>query len=585
MTDSPRVLRDRYRLGRSLGRGNGSSTYEAHDLETGEACVVKELSVGEVVRVASGSASFDSDDFTKLIELFEREARVLANLEHTAIPAFVDHFTLESDGDTRLYTVQELVQGDTLESLVAAGRHFTEDEVTAICSQVVEVLAYLHGRSPPLVHRDIKPSNIILDEGGTAHLVDFGSVRTAIGGDELDGKTIVGTYGYMPIEQYEARAVPQSDFYALGMTLLFVLSHREPTQIPRSGLTLDFRPLVNVSEGFAALIERMIAPAPEDRPEQARELLLELREPRPSGVGASRRKSPATRNLKPSPIIMGAIGVGSLLLALGTFFVGYRPQPAPLGPDGAGSNDSGLPIPPIEPTGGPLPPPVVEPVTPQDGVLAIDIYRDFRYQAEGWPLGLSVAQTTLPALIRTRPRGVDLPEEARRRGAEAYFGFLPLGNTDDARIDFVLVDADGAWSLYVDEDNNENLTDDGPPRLNEGSGTVLAATLSVEVDVDRADGDRVSHPYHLWVWFDQVGASVRGRFYARNHFRGLLEVDGVEYLAVAFEYEGHDALYRESGLCIDLDGDGECQDERELFYDGSVLPFPGAPVTLRLDYP
>ena len=89
----------------------------------------------------------------------------------------------------------------------------------------------------------------------------------------MDGRTIVGTFGYMPIEQYEARALPQSDFYALGMTLVYVLSHKEPTKISRRGLKLEFRSHVNVSEGFARVLERMIEPAPEDRFASADELL------------------------------------------------------------------------------------------------------------------------------------------------------------------------------------------------------------------------------------------------------------------------------------------------------------------------
>ncbi|HIN52020.1 MAG TPA: serine/threonine protein kinase [Gemmatimonadetes bacterium] len=268
-----RVLKDRYELQDPLGGGSASTTYLAQDSELGARCVVKELSVGEVVRGDRGTHSFDADDFTKLIELFKREARVLAHLDHPGIPRFIDHFSVASEDDTRLYTVQEYVQGETLEALVRNGRHFTEDEAVNICRRATAVLRYLHGRSPPLVHRDIKPSNVILDADGTVHLVDFGLVLNRVGGGELDGRTIVGTYGYMPIEQYEARAQPQSDFCALGMTLVYVLSHKEPTKISRRSMKLEFRSHVNVSEGFAQVLERMIEPAPEDRFASADELL------------------------------------------------------------------------------------------------------------------------------------------------------------------------------------------------------------------------------------------------------------------------------------------------------------------------
>ncbi len=101
-------------------------------------------------------------------------------------------------------------------------------------------------------------------------------MRNVVGGDELDGRTIVGTYGYMPIEQYEARALPQSDLYALGMTLVYLLSHKEPTKITRTGMKLEFRSHMNVSEGFAGIIERMIEPAPEDRFASAADLVRAL---------------------------------------------------------------------------------------------------------------------------------------------------------------------------------------------------------------------------------------------------------------------------------------------------------------------
>jgi serine/threonine protein kinase len=90
MSDPSPVLRERYVLGGQLGGGDGSVTYLAENLETGDRCVVKTLSVGEVVRGGGQTHSFDPDDFTKLIELFEREAKVLAHLDHSGIPRFID---------------------------------------------------------------------------------------------------------------------------------------------------------------------------------------------------------------------------------------------------------------------------------------------------------------------------------------------------------------------------------------------------------------------------------------------------------------------------------------------------------------
>jgi len=179
------------------------------------------------------------------------------------------------------------------------------------------------------------------------------------------------------------------------------------------------------------------------------------------------------------------------------------------------------------------------------------------------------------------------PSEWEEQRTEVYFGFFPLGNGADSRISFALVRGTGGWALHVDANNNENLLDDGSPAFNEGSGMVLAAEISVEVEIMTASGEVLPRPYRLWTWFTgpDDGGRIRGRFYARNHYEGVIEVDGQKYRATAFEFRDHDALYRESGLCIDLDSDGECQEDRELFYDGDAVTFRGGTYTLELRYP
>ncbi len=270
------VLRDRFRIDGTLGAGHSSTTYLAFDTESGVSCVVKELSVARAIDSSSEAQSYDPADFTKVVELFEREARILSHLAHPGVPRLIDHFTDESGGDTHLYTVQEHIEGQTLQALVEGGRHFSEAEARQFLRRTAEILDHLHQLSPPLVHRDIKPSNILIGPGDSVHLIDFGAVKTAMATDDLDGKTIVGTFGYMPIEQYEARALPASDIYALGGTMVYLLSHRAPHELPRQGLKLDFRSHVNVSGGFAELIARMMEPDWQDRHQSGGELLHAL---------------------------------------------------------------------------------------------------------------------------------------------------------------------------------------------------------------------------------------------------------------------------------------------------------------------
>jgi len=495
---------------------------------------------------------------------------------------------VEEDGETWLFSVQEFIEGSTLEDAVESGRHFTEAEARQVLTRLLGVLHDLHSRSPPLIHRDIKPSNVILDEDGSVHLVDFGSVRNVRDPEVLDGKTIVGTYGYMPIEQYEGRAVPQSDFYALGMTLIHLLSHKDPTRIPRTGLTLDFREHVNVSGRFADVLQWMVAAAPEDRPKSAEAILMALDSEAlpalaPSDPEALRRWQTDTvaslvrftlRMTETRRLLAAAGGFVAIWLAFfvwimaGTpsfgFFGGRTPTASsPVGPAGAGPAA----------------------VRARDGTLTLDLDRDFEYVPRGWPMGRSAGQTTLPPLS-TEPRS-PLVLPAGRSQQDLLFGQIVLGNAEDNRFDFALASDDGRWAMHVDADNDEDLSDDGPPLYNEGTGPILATSLELDVDV-RLDGSgSVSRPYALWIWFRESSSRTTpyGRMYARHHYRGAVELGGERYDATAFERNGHDALLKDDGVCIDLSRDGECQEDDELYFHGDVIRLTGGDVRLVLDYP
>ena len=471
------ILRERYEIGERLGHNRASTTYAAVDLQSGSPCVIKELSVGEVVRRASGAESYDPEDFTKLIELFEREARILANLYHAGVPRLIEHFSLETDADTRLYTVQEHIEGRTLAALVASGRHFSEEKAVALCSDVADILSHLHRLSPPLIHRDIKPSNVILDDDGTVHLIDFGAVQNVMAAEEQDGKTIVGTFGYIPMEQYEARALPASDIYALGGTLVFLLSHLEPHRIQRRGMTLDFRPHVNVSEGFSRVIEKMIEPNWEERYQEADELLWELAQLGRRRV--ERRPAPRGWGVKVAAALFALLGTA--IVAPFFFVEADAPQAEISRQDISREEETLTPIEPPEAA-------VLPPVAAVDGVLVVDICDHFRYVAQGWPMGRSVGQTSLPPLTAAPRESLILPPDFDLNRAHLLFGFLPLGNGPDTRISFVLSGEGEDWTLLVDKNNNEDLTDDGPQLANQGSGVVMAASVRVLVDIQREGG-------------------------------------------------------------------------------------------------
>ena len=565
------LLRDRYEIVETLGQSRVATTYLAKDLRSRRSCVVKELSVSQVIRTSTGAESY-SGDFTKLIELFEREARVLANLRHPGVPRLIDHFTEDEAGSARLYTVQERVGGQNLQSLVEGGRHFRESEVVAIGRAVAGILAHLHALSPPLVHRDIKPSNIMLSDNGAVHLIDFGAVKTTLEQDDLGGQTVVGTFGYMPIEQYEARALPASDVYALGATLLYLLSHRGPQDLPRRGAKLAFRGHVNISEGLARILERMVEPAPEDRYASGRE----VREALDRAGDVPRWKAPWVLS---RPVVAAAAALVAVLIAvvISRFFAA-GPLPFAEPP----LAEPGTPAAPEPETPGRPP----RPVRPAGGELVVNLYRDFRYRPEGFPMGRAVGSSGLGTLA-ARPREELTPPRFGTPASELHFGGFPLGNGRDREVALVLALVGGTWELHVDQNNDEDLTNDGPPLFNQGTGKLMAASVDVEAEVVTEGAGTTLRPSRLWVWFDRAEerGPIVGTFYSTSHYAGEIEVDRRTYSASAFEDSNPDALYRESGLCIDLDGDGECQEDREVFRDGDVVPFPGAPQTLRLRYP
>lgn len=244
------VLAERYVIGSRLGKGAQAKTYAAVDKNSGEPVVVKKL-------------TFSDLDEWKPYDLFEREARTLASLKHPRIPIVVDFFRQEDATDLHIYLVMTRAPGQSLAEKMAEGWHPTEDEVKRIAQGVLEILEYLHGLNPPVVHRDIKPSNLVQDEAGRIWLVDFGAVQEAL--RPQGGSTVTGTYGYMAPEQFGGHALPASDLYGLGATLVHVLSGVPPSQMPQKQLQLDFRSLVTCTPTFTAWLEHSLAPATENR--------------------------------------------------------------------------------------------------------------------------------------------------------------------------------------------------------------------------------------------------------------------------------------------------------------------------------
>ena len=266
MLNSEQILHDRYQLKEKLGERPNRQTWLAIDLEakdeTKQQVVIKLLAFGGQVQWQD-------------LKLFEREAQILREVKHPCIPKYYDYFSID-DRFLWFALVEEYLPGSSLQNLLNQGKRFTEQEVKNIALELLSILSFLHQLKPQILHRDIKPSNIILGEDRSVYLIDFGAVqdKAAVEGASF---TVVGTYGYTPIEQFGGRAVPASDLYALGATLIHLLTGTPPADLPQKYFRIQFKDAVYLSDRFANWLTKMTEPAVKKRFDSAIHALTTLK--------------------------------------------------------------------------------------------------------------------------------------------------------------------------------------------------------------------------------------------------------------------------------------------------------------------
>lgn len=259
------ILKEQYEVQKVLGEGALGRTMLAIDLKNSRNLVaIKELLPSRMKR-------------WKDLDLFHRECKTLQGLSHSGIPSYFEDFVIDSDAETppRLFLVQEFVQGKSLQDLLDEGETFNEERVRDIVRQVLAILDYLHTRNPPVIHRDIKPSNLMLSSEGKVSLIDFGAVRESVTFDGV-GSTIVGTFGYMPPEQYAGKSVPGTDLFALGATCVQLLTGKPPTDLLEGIHQFKIPADLPITLGFENILLRLTEPEVDRRFSSASEVLKEL---------------------------------------------------------------------------------------------------------------------------------------------------------------------------------------------------------------------------------------------------------------------------------------------------------------------
>ncbi|MEO1431332.1 MAG: serine/threonine-protein kinase [Cyanobacteria bacterium J06633_8] len=298
------LISNRYQIQKTLGRGGFGRTYLAFDNRRyNEPCVLKEF----LPDTQSPSV------IRKSKELFEREAKVLYQIKHQQIPQFLALLT----DDEKLFIVQEYIDGKTYlqildERLSTTGKPFSEREVREWLLDMLPVLEYIHGCN--IIHRDISLENVMLPQNQSKPvLIDFGVVKQKFtqifsnsSSQSFRQGSVVGKIGYSPPEQLRlGHCFPSSDMYALAVSALILLTGKMPHLLIDDSLNWNWQPYANVSNSLAAILNKMLSAAPNQRYQSAKEIIVELNNNQSTNNNI--HETVTNSNLKPKRSLGGII--------------------------------------------------------------------------------------------------------------------------------------------------------------------------------------------------------------------------------------------------------------------------------------
>ena len=204
--------------------------------------------------------------------------------------------------------------------------------------------------------------------------------------------------------------------------------------------------------------------------------------------------------------------------------------------------------------------------------LEIDIFKQgFRYVPQGFPYGKGVSQSNVHF---DSVYHEELIREPEYKTSSPLYGYILLGNGSDKVISCVIDGLDSKEPLlYIDSNNNEDLTDDAGPLRNKGTGK-LACYADIMVSY-QAQGIEQSQPYRIWIFIKTLeNGKIIGNFYAACYYEGSIKLGKRQYPAFVFDENG-DGLYSDNGVYIDLDRDNLFSDKTERFMQGDILKAEG----------
>lgn len=306
--------------------------FEAKDIDTGEIRVLKLLKT-PFLKV------FELHRFDFYIEHFEREFETLKLFDHPGIPRvnFEDYLTFDLiTGPNTIHCINfPKIEGVDLKQWMSQNPKLSHEQAYDWLSQIANILHHVHQLG--FFHRDIKPSNIMLQPNGKLMLIDFGGVRrisssylakvstaeNTTGDGRPDDVSILMSHGYTPLEQFNGKALPQSDFYALGRTLIRLVTGKDFSKLPideKTGNNQWRQEAPQIAKPLADFIDELSAVAPTDRPKSTREILARLEK-------LPRRIKWQQRLHSPTFKIMGVLLMSLFVLGLvkgGSVFIAER---------------------------------------------------------------------------------------------------------------------------------------------------------------------------------------------------------------------------------------------------------------------